>query len=342
MTHATERWYVCFIALSSSYMYSPTLHQYLLKHLVNHPDQNELVMIMTDLATIGKYISRETNRAGVAGIIGEAGYTNVQNENVKKLDVLANELCKSYLKETGHFAALASEEEDTVVDLENPNATYVIAFDPLDGSTNIEVNVSIGTIFSVLKRLPDVPAHSEQQFLQKGKEQVLAGYILYGTSTVLVFSFGDGVYEFTLDQSLGEFLLSRERLRFPQTCEIYSCNEGNLLIMKDRDRAFIEHLRNDLSFTARYVGSLVVDVHRTLIKGGIFLYPAIDKEHSGAYKGKLRLNYELKPLAFLVEQAGGLAVSEKERILEMQPKSLHERIPVVLGNTNILDTYLTM
>ncbi len=321
-------------------MHPKTLNQYLLSHLANHPDQTELIQIMTDLATIGKYISRETNRAGVAGILGETGTTNIQNEQVKKLDVLANELCKSYLKETGHFAALASEEEDTVVDLENPDATYVIAFDPLDGSSNIDVNVSIGTIFSVHKKLSSVPANSEQQFLQPGKDQVLAGYILYGTSTVLVFSFGDGVHECTLDQSLGEFLLSRERLVIPEACDIYSFNEANLLLMTERDKRFIAYVKNDLKCRTRYIGSLVADVHRNLIKGGIFMYPGMDKKGTGEYTGHLRINFEAKPMAFLAVQAGGLATDDKQAILDIAPTSLHQRVPLVIGNKYVVETYL--
>ncbi len=338
MTHATERWYVCLEI--TTMQYPQTLNQYLLRHLSQHSDQTELIQIMSDLATIGKYISRETNRAGVAGILGETGTTNIQNEQVKKLDVLANELCKSYLKETGHFAALASEEEETVVDLGNPNAKYVIAFDPLDGSTNIDVNVSIGTIFSVHKKLPNVPANSEQQFLQPGKDQVLAGYVLYGTSTVLVFSFGDGVHEFTLDQSLGEFLLSRERLTIPETCDIYSFNEANLPLMAERDKKFIEHIKNDLKCRTRYIGSMVADIHRNLIKGGIFVYPGMDKKGTGEYTGHLRINFEAKPMAFIAREAGGLATDDKQAILDIVPNALHQRVPLVVGNRHVVEHYL--
>lgn len=319
-----------------------TLNQYLLQHLSVHPNQHDLILIMTDLATIGKYISRETNRAGVAGILGETGATNIQNEQVKKLDVLANDLCKSYLRETGHFAALASEEEDAVVSMGEfgKNAKYVIAFDPLDGSSNIDINASIGTIFSVHKRLENVPVDSEQQFLQLGRDQVLAGYVFYGSSTILVFSFGDGVHEFTLDQSCGEFLLSREHIRIPDTCDLYSVNETNVPGMREKEQRFIRYLRDEKKCGLRYFACLVADGHRGLLKGGIFLYPGVDKKGDGEYKPKLRMNYEVKPMAFLYEQAGGLATNGDEPILDMMPTSLHQRVPLVMGNKDVIETYL--
>lgn len=323
-------------------LHTPTLTQYLLHHLSKHPDQKDLALIMSDLATIGKYISRETNRAGLVGILGTAGQVNIQGEQVQKLDVLANEMCKTYLKQTGHFAALASEEEDEVVDMGEfgKDAKYVIAFDPLDGSSNIDVNVSIGTIFSVLRRRDDVERNSPEQFFQKGRDQVLAGYILYGTSTVLVFSFGNGVHEFTLDQSLGEFLLSNERMMVPEKCEIYSVNEGNLPYMQEKDRKFIDYLKFEKKCGTRYIGSLVADFHRNLIKGGIFLYPVIDKEGTGKYKGKLRLNYEGKPMAFLLEQAGGMTIDGMQNVLDIVPTELHQRTALIMGNKDVIEKYL--
>lgn len=325
-------------------LYAPTLTQYLLQELSDYKEQKELALIMSDIAAIGKYISRETNRAGLVGILGYAGSVNIQGEQVQKLDVLANELCKNYLKQTGHFAALASEEEDGVVDMGDfgRDAKYIIAFDPLDGSSNIDVNVSIGTIFSVQKRRTDVDRMNPMQFCQKGTEQVLAGYILYGTSTVLVFSFGNGVHEFTLDQSLGEFLLSNEKMKVPPKCEIYSVNEGNVPFMKEKDKKFIDYLKLEKKCVTRYIGSLVADFHRNLIKGGIFLYPVIDKEGTGTYRGKLRLNYEAKPMAFLLEQAGGKAVDGEKNILEIEPSELHERVALVMGNSDVVEKYLEM
>lgn len=319
---------------------TPTLQQFLLMHLGEHRDQKDLVLIMADLATIGKVIAKEVNRAGVANILGTAGDTNVQDEEQQKLDVFANEMCKTYLKHTGHFAALASEEEDTVVEMGayGTHAKYVIAFDPLDGSSNIDVNVSVGTIFSVHELLDGVPRTSVDHFLQKGSDQVLAGYILYGSSTVLVFSFGDGVHEFTLDPTLGEFLLSNERMMVPHVCNIYSVNEGKAAQFRQKDRNYIDWLKRE-GAGSRYIGSLVADFHRNMLKGGVFMYPEIDKDGNGSYHGKLRLNYELKPMAFLLEQAGGLAIDGTFSLLERIPTSLHERAGVIMGNRKQVTHY---
>ncbi|MBI2483963.1 class 1 fructose-bisphosphatase [Candidatus Uhrbacteria bacterium] len=319
----------------------PTLTQYLLEHLAKHPQQRDLALIMSDLSAIGKYISRETNRAGIAGVRGAADAINVQGEQVQKLDVFANELCKDYLRRTGHFCALASEEEDTVVDMEGygSSARYMIAFDPLDGSSNIDANVSIGTIFSVHHKRDDIAAVAEEQFFQNGHDQVLAGYLLYGSSTVLVFSFGDGVHEFTLDQGLGEFLLSNERIRIPEACPYYSTNEGNTPFISQKDRQFIEYVKMEKKMTTRYIGSLVADFHRNLVKGGIFLYPGLDKDGTGIYKGKLRLNYEAKPLAFLAEQAGGGATDGARDILDIVPDKLHQRTALIIGNKDMVEEY---
>lgn len=318
-----------------------TLSQHLIQHLSDHPDQKDLVMIMSDLATIGKFISKETNRAGLAGILGSSGDINVQDEEVQKLDIFANEKCKTFLRATGHFSALASEEEDGVVDMGEygKDAKYVVAFDPLDGSSNIDVNVSIGTIFSVHRRRADVPATSAEQFLQKGRDQVLAGYILYGSSTVLVFSFGDGVHEFTLDSGVGEFLMSRERICIPNKCEVYSVNEANNKYFRQKDKDFIDKIKGD-NTTARYIGSLVADFHRNLIRGGIYMYPGVDKKGDGEFKGKLRLNYEAKPMAFLVEQAGGLATDGENNILDMEPTELHQRTALFIGSKDLVESYL--
>jgi fructose-1,6-bisphosphatase I len=315
-----------------------TLQQYLLKKLDKHPESLELVMMMSDLATIGKLISAQTNRAGLAGIRGMAGSSNVQDESQAKLDVYSNDLCKSYLSSTGIFAALASEEEDTVVDLNNPKAKYVIAFDPLDGSSNIDVNVSIGTIFSVHKKLNNLDDGDERQFLQPGKDQVLAGYILYGTSTILVFSWGDGVHEFTLDVDLGEFLLSNEQVVVPVDCPYYSLNDSYTPFMSQRDQAYLKKLKS-LIGKQRWIGSLVADFHRNLIKGGVFFFPGIDTKGGTNYKPKLRLNYEAKPMAFLIEQAGGAATDGTQSILSIVPKELHQRVGLIIGNKDIVDLY---
>jgi fructose-1,6-bisphosphatase I len=315
-----------------------TLQQYLLEKLENHPERLQLVMMMADIATIGKLISAQTNRAGLADIRGLSGNTNVQDEAQAKLDVYANDLCKKYLESTGLFASLASEEEDTAVDLKNPKAKYVIAFDPLDGSSNIDVNVSVGTIFSVHKKLGGIPSGDEQQFLQRGRDQVLAGYVLYGTSTMLVFSWGDGVHEFTLDVDLGEFLLSNARLTVPAECPYYSVNEAYASFMTKKDQDYLLRLKSTVP-KLRWVGSLVADFHRNLLKGGVFFFPAIDASGKGAFKPKLRLNYEAKPIAFLMEQAGGSASTGTEDILNMKPAKLHQRVPVIIGNKKLVNLY---
>ncbi len=322
----------------------PTLTDYLLDHLKDHPEQHALVTVMNDLASIGKTISSHTNRAGLVGILGATGSENLHGEEVQKLDIFANDLCKRVLQSNPHIAAMASEEEDDPVDMGQDGAEgeYVIAFDPLDGSTNVDVNVSIGTIFSVHKKMDAIDRTDVSQFLQKGHEQVLAGYILYGSSTVLVFSFGDGVHEFTLDHEIGDYYLSNERVLVPDVCKIYSFNYGNEKYLQSRDAAFIEYLRDEHEAGSRYIGSLVADFHRNMLKGGVFMYPGMDKKGAGEFKGKLRLNYELKPMAFLLQQAGGLAVDGKSNILDITPIKLHERTPIIMGNKNVIEHYLTM
>jgi len=316
-------------------MVPQTLQQYLLGELKDHPEQYELVMMMADIATIGKLLSARTNRAGLTDIRGLAASTNVQDETQAKLDIYANDLCKNYLKNTGLFAALASEEEEAVVDLENPEANYVIAFDPLDGSSNIDVNVGIGTIFSVHKKLADVPAGDERQFLQSGRNQVLAGYVLYGSSTMLVFSWGDGVHAFTLDVDLGEFLLSDAHVKIPDECPYYSFNESYAPYMSLGDQKYLEKVREKTS-KLRYIGSLVADFHRNLVKGGVFIFPAVDTSGKQDFKPKLRLNYEAKPMAWLAEQAGGAATSGETDILDIIPSALHERTALIIGNKSIV------
>lgn len=315
-----------------------TLQVYLLEELKDHPEKLELVMAMSDLATIGKLISSRTNRTGLTDVRGMAGSTNIQDEAQAKLDIYTNDLCKAYLKGSGLFAALASEEEDNVVDLDNPNGNYIIAFDPLDGSSNIDVNVGVGTIFSVHKKLNDVPAGDARQFMQPGRDQVLAGYILYGSSTVLVFTWGDGVHEFTLDMDLGEFLLSNARLMLPAECPYYSFNESYTRFISEQDQKYLDDVRDKTS-KLRWIGSFVADFHRNLIKGGIFLSLPVDMSGQQNFKPKLRLNYEAKPLAYLMEQAGGAASTGTERILDIQPNELHQRVSVIIGNMDIVESY---
>lgn len=290
---------------------------------------------MADIATIGKLLSAHTNRAGLTDTRGLSDTANVHAETQAKLDIYANDLCKDYLRRTGLFAAMASEEERDAVDLKNPDAHYVIAFDPLDGSSNIDVNIPIGTIFSVHKKLDDIPAGDPRQFLQKGRDQVLAGYVLYGSSTMLVFSWGEGVHAFTLDMDLGEFLLSDVHLKFPDKVSYYSFNEAYGSFISEQDKKFLDKIRTTTG-SLRYVGALVADVHRNLIKGGVMFYPAIDTSGKGQFKPKLRLNYEAKPMAFLAEQAGGAGSTGTEDILDIVPKELHERVSLIIGNKSIV------
>jgi fructose-1,6-bisphosphatase I len=312
-----------------------TLQQYLLTELKDHPEQYELVMMMADIATIGKLISARMNRAGLADSRGLADSSNVHDETQAKMDIYTNDLCKDYLRNTGLFAALASEEEDTVVDLENPEGHYVIAFDPLDGSSNVDVNIPVGTIFSVHKRLADAPAADEKQFLQSGREQVLAGYVLYGSSTMLVFSWGDGTHMFTLDVDLGEFILSDDHVKISDETPYYTFNEGYAPYISERDQQFLSKVRKAAP-KLRYVGSLVADFHRNLIKGGIYVYPAVDTSGKGDFQPKLRLNYEAKPIAWLAEQAGGAATDGDNAILDIVPRELHQRVAVIIGNKQIV------
>lgn len=312
-----------------------TLQQYLLGELKDHPERYELVMMMADIATIGKLISARTNRAALTDIRGMADSSNVQDETQANLDIYTNGLCKDYLSSTGLFASLASEEEENVVDLENPDARYVIAFDPLDGSSNIDVNIPVGTIFSVHKKLADVPANDERQFLQKGRDQVLAGYVAYGSSTMLVFSWGDGVHVFTLDVDLGEFLLSDAHAKIPNETPYYSFNEAYAPYISNSDQDYLAKVHAQTS-KLRWVGSLVADFHRNMIKGGVLLYPAVDTSGRQDFKPKLRLNYEAKPMALLAEQAGGAATDGTQDILDIIPTKLHERTALIIGNKTIV------
>ncbi|MFI5270952.1 MAG: class 1 fructose-1,6-bisphosphatase [Candidatus Saccharimonadales bacterium] len=316
-----------------------TLQQYLLGRLKNHPERYELIMMMADLATIGKLLSARTNRAGLTDLIGKAGSTNVQNEEQAKLDIYANDLCKNYLAQTELFAALASEEEAEAVDLKNPKGGYVIAFDPLDGSSNIDVNIPVGTIFSVHKKLAEVPAADEKQFLQSGRKQVVAGYILYGSSTMLVFTWGDGVHMFTLDVDLGEFLLADEHVKIPVETPYYSFNESYAPFVSEVSQRRLEKIRGKAG-KQRWVGSLVADFHRNMIKGGVFIMPAFDISGKKDYKPKLRLNYEAKPIAWLAEQAGGTATDGDNAILDIVPTELHQRVALIVGNKQLIKEIL--
>ncbi len=287
----------------------------------------DLSQLLRDIALAGKIINREVNKSGLLDITGAHGTVNVQGEEQQKLDVIADERFTRALKNGGEVCAIVSEECDDIIHL-NPNSKYVIAMDPLDGSSNIDVNVSIGTIFSVYRRISPVgnPVTIDD-VLQKGVNQIAAGYILYGSSTMLVYTTGHGVNGFTYEPSLGEFVLSHHNLKCPEDGTMYSINEGSYNSFEPSVKEYIEYCRNN-EYRARYIGSLVADFHRNLLKGGIYIYPCTNKSPNG----KLRLMYECNSLAFIAEQAGGVATDGEARIMEIQPTSLHQRVPLYIGS----------
>src|ERR1700744_3389305 len=288
--------------------------------------------MLSGITLATKMIAAEIRKAGLNDVYGAAGATNVQGEAQQKLDVFANEAMLHCLGLRDSVAALISEENDepVIFNRSGDKAKYIIVFDPLDGSSNIDVNVNVGTIFSIHKRLPGQPL--EAAILQPGAKQVAAGYVVYGPSTMLVYTAGDGVYGFTLDPAIGAFVLTNDRMRMPAQGPYYSTNEANECSWPLPYQQFVNRLRrgqlNNHAYSSRYIGSLVADFHRTLLKGGVFLYPPTEK----APKGKLRLLYEANPLAFIVEQAGGAAINGTQRVLDLQPESIHQRTPLVLGS----------
>ncbi|MFZ5773953.1 MAG: class 1 fructose-bisphosphatase [Thermodesulfobacteriota bacterium] len=312
-----------------------------------HPEATgELSGLLNELIVAAKTINAEVNMAGLADILGMSGKTNIQGEHVQKLDELANNTIKRRMARCGYICAMTSEEEADIIPVaEGYEGKYTLAFDPLDGSSNIDVNVSIGTIFSIhRRRSPENGSGDDSDLLQPGRDQAAAGYIIYGSSTMLVFSTGEGVHGFTLDPSVGEFYLSHPDIRIPEKSKYYSINEGNsrywdasvgryLDYLKDADKA------SGRPYSARYIGSLVADFHRNLIAGGIFLYPRDNKNPSKPH-GKLRLLYEAAPLAFLVEQAGGKAITDDgQNILDIQPTHLHQRVPLIIGSRHDVELF---
>ena len=301
--------------------------------------------LLWDLTLAAKTISREVNKAGLAEILGLTGEVNIHGEAVKKLDMYANErICRS-TDHGGHLCIMASEENEDVIPIpdEFPRGKYVLMFDPLDGSSNIDANVSVGTIFSIYRRKTTGKEATVEDCLRKGTEQVAAGYIVYGSSTMMVYTTGQGVHGFTLDPSIGEFLLSHENIKIPSKGKIYSINEGNTNTWDEGTKKYTAYLKeNDSStgrpYALRYIGSLVADFNRNLLYGGIFLYPA-DYKDPKKPKAKLRLLYEANPLAFIVEQAGGMASTGKERILDIQATELHQKVPLVIGSKEDVLTY---
>ncbi len=349
-------------------MYRPlgiTVSRHIMDLQRMHPEATgDLSGLLNELIVAAKTISAEVNMAGLADILGMSGKTNIQGEEVQKLDEFSNNTIKRRMARCGYLCVMTSEEEEGIIPVEEGDeGKYTLAFDPLDGSSNIDVNVNIGTIFSILRRKSDSgkpprgrrstdpeqgwqPAKgkpgSADDLLQRGKDQVAAGYIIYGSSTMLVFTTGEGVHGFTLDPSVGEFFLSHPDIRIPKKSKYFSVNEGNYNYWDDNMRRYIEYLKEDdkesgRPYSARYIGSLVADFHRNLITGGIFLYPKDNKDPAKP-SGKLRLLYEASPLAFIVEHAGGRAITGDGRdILDIQPEELHQRVPLIIGSKQDID-----
>ncbi len=324
-----------------------TLDEFTIQQFRTIPNATgELSTLLRDIGLAGKRINTEVNKAGLVDILGDAGNVNVQGEEVKKLDVYANNQLIGVLRHGISCAGIGSEEMDDVVvfdDEVSNNSKYVVMFDPLDGSSNIDVNVSIGTIFGVYRRVSEIgkPCTMED-FLQPGVRQVAAGYIVYGSSTMYVYATRRGVNGFTLDPSIGEYCLSHPDIKVPVDGKIYSVNHGNYYQYDKQVQDYIECCQKKTKdtggpYTNRYVGSMVADLHRTLIKGGVFYYPGT----TGKPEGKLRLMYECNPFAFIIEVAGGKATSGIQRILDIQPTNLHQRTPLFIGSTNMVDECLT-
>jgi len=325
-----------------------TLSEFIIEKQDDFPfASGELTRLLNDIVIASKIVNREVNKAGLADILGATTQENIQGETQQKLDVFADDQFIAALKNGGEACGIASEENDDFLafdSLRSKNGKYIVAFDPLDGSSNIDVNVSIGTIFSIYRRVSEMGTlATEADFLQKGENQVAAGYVIYGSSTMLVYTTGNGVNGFTLDPSIGEYCLSHPNLSIPKNGKIYSINEGNLAYCSDAINNYIAYCKEidkptNRPYSARYIGSMVADFHRNMIKGGIFIYPETTK----APKGKLRLLYECNPMAFLMEQAGGIASTGKHRIMEIEPEELHQRVPTIMGSKNMVKELLSL
>ena len=320
-----------------------TLSEFIMERQGDFPyASGDLSRLLSDIGIAAKIINHKVNKAGLQDILGAVGTTNIQGETQMKLDVFADNALLNAVKWGGQVCGVGSEENEkyTAFDSEvNRKSKYVMLFDPLDGSSNIDVNVSIGTIFSIFRRNSSVGDLANiNDFLQPGDQQVAAGYVIYGSSTMLVYTTGHGVNGFTLEPSIGEFCLSHENMKTPEDGKIYSINEGNLLTCSEGVQTYVNWCKQtdkktSRPYSGRYIGSLVADFHRNLIKGGIYMYPGT----TGAPSGKLRLMYEANPLAFIVEQAGGKASTGTGRILEVKPKDLHQRVPLFIGSKNMVE-----
>lgn len=320
-----------------------TLEEYIIQSQNRFPGATgDLSQLLRDIGLAAKIISREVNKAGITNILGNDGSVNVHGEAVKKLDLFADQQLISALERSLITCMVISEESDGMIRLNHTGGKYVVYMDPLDGSSNIDVNVSVGSIFSIYMRTPRHDGiFEEQDALQPGIRQVAAGYVLYGSSTILAYTTGVGVSLFTLDPSIGEFILAEENVKIPAYGTIYSINEGGYNTWAPGLKRYIKYCQEEdpdtgRPYTARYIGSMVADLHRTLLKGGIFIYPS-NKTYPD---GKLRLMYECNPLSFIIEQAGGLASSGTKRILEIVPEAIHQRTPIYIGSPENVETVL--
>lgn len=309
-----------------------TLSRFIIEQQAAHPEATgEFSVLLTQIGLVGKMIAHDLRRAGLNKILGTTGETNVQGEIVKKLDQIANDTFVRVFEHSGLVCVLASEEMEKPLKMVHEGAKYMLLVDPLDGSSNTDVNMPLGAIFSI--RRSRTGQAVEDELLQKGTEQIAAGYVLYGASTMLVFTLGQGVHGFTLEPSIGEYLLSNENIRIPERGKVYSVNEGNYHRWPSGTQRYLDYLKvqdkpTGRPYSGRYSGCLVADVHRILLGGGIYLYPG-EKDKP---EGKLRLMYEGNPLAMVVEQAGGKATTGMMRILDVEPKALHQRVPLIIGS----------
>jgi fructose-1,6-bisphosphatase I len=296
--------------------------------------QGEFSTLLRDLSLAIKLVQREVARAGLNDIIGVVGKTNVQGEEVQKLDEFAHDILINFFSYRGQVAAIGSEEASEIIPINLESGKYILMIDPLDGSSNIDVNIPVGAIFSIYKRQKIGEKFTVEEFLQKGEKQLAAGYVLYGASTVLVYTTGNGVNGFTLDPQVGEFFLTHPQIKIPAQAKYYSINDSDWHNLPEALQNYLSDIRkraasNINPLSTRYVGSLVADLHRNLLKGGIFMYPPTSQKP----EGKLRLVYEANPVAFIIEQAGGVATNGKENILSLQPQDLHQRTPLYFGSS---------
>jgi fructose-1,6-bisphosphatase I len=320
-----------------------TIERHILLEQANFPEAGgDLTQLLYDIALAGKLIASRTTRAGLADVLGDAGEENVQGEIVQKLDVYAQKTIYQLNDHTGRLAVMASEEEKDIIPIPKkyPTGKYVLIFDPLDGSSNIDFNVSVGTIFVIYKRRSGDGPGTLEDVLQKGADIVAAGYLVYGSSTMLVYTAGNGVNGFTLDPSIGEFLLSHPNIQLPDPPKYYSVNQGYEKYWTEGLKRYTQWLQGEegapRSLSLRYIGSMVADIHRTLLAGGVFYYPADNKDPKKPH-GKLRLLYEANPMAFVIEQAGGYGSTGRGPIREIVPESLHQRVPLFLGNRELVE-----